>query len=65
MISEALKKKIIMYDKSQVADLNQVEKRELKAFCQETFKYSVDIWCGDCVCKYLKKTGVYLKIITI
>ena len=62
MISDQLKFKIEQFKNTQSITFTSEEKKAFKEFCQETFRFSVDMSCRDCVCQYVNKVIVYLEL---
>lgn len=60
-MTEGLKERIEQFKKSRSTRFAPHELVEFKKFCQDTFRFSIDVGCRDCVCEYLDKTIVYLE----
>ena len=60
-MTQSLKDKINLFVKNGELHLDLPELLELRKFCRDTFRFSVDINCSGCVARHARKVHEYFK----
>jgi len=54
-ISDELMAALLIYKNEQTFNGDGNALRDLKNYCQQVYRYSLDSGCSDCICKWMKR----------